>query len=346
MPGAEMSAGERAFVYAKSCGIIGKSFVEKRLGRLSAVSSPLELENMVFPLDKNDGDNLDGIETKIAKRAMESILSVVGAFQKTPEILALLVRVYEYNDLKRAISAMCSGEEAPPERRDLRMFSTVRFEAYPNLKAMLKGTEFGFLLKEGVEFGKIPRADAFSALLDGHYYAALLAALARIPKRDCLGARHLFSEEISLLNCSLALRMRAYYGMKDGDVRSHLIGGRLNKYGAALDRDAVASLSMELDHRADWQDWRRRSFLNSEGGGKYWKCSPRHFQNAASVYLYRLARRYFRRRPFSLDTACCFIRLKQFEEQALTGIAEGAKLHVGAGEVFKTLNIQPGGELS
>jgi vacuolar-type H+-ATPase subunit C/Vma6 len=340
-----MSSGERAFVYAKSCGIIGKSFVGKRLGGLSSIASPLELENAVFPLDKNDGDSLDGMETKLAKRAIGAILSVIGAFQKTPEILVLLVRVYEYNDLKRAISAMCAGEEKAPEWRDLRGFSTVRFQAYPDLKAMLKGTEFGFLLKEGVEFGKIPRADAFSALLDKHYYAALLAALARVPKRDCLGARHLFSEEISLLNCSLALRMRSYYGMKDEEVRSRLIGGKLDRYGASLDRDATASLSKELDHLADWQDWRRKSFLNIEGGGKYWKCNPRHFQNAASVYLYRLARRYFRRHPFSLDTACCFIRLKQFEEQALTGIAEGAKLNVGVREVFKTLNIQTGGEL-
>jgi vacuolar-type H+-ATPase subunit C/Vma6 len=313
------------------------------MSRLSSVSSPHELENIVFPAEKSDKDELDSLEMKIRKRAIEAILSVVGAFRSPPEILTILVRTYEYNDLKKAISAICAGEKKTPLWVDLHGFSTVNFEAYPDLKAMLKGTEFSknnFLLKEGIEFGKNQRGDRFSALLDRHYYARLVTALSRIPKNDVLGARRLFSEEISLLNCSLALRMRSYYEMQESDIRARLIGGKLQKYGAALDRDALASLSMGLDHLADWQDWRRKSFLNTEGAGRYWKCSPRHFQNAASIYLYNLARRNLRCRPFSLDTACCFIRLKQFEEQVLTGIAEGAKLNINAVEALKTLGVR------
>ncbi|MDR3301750.1 MAG: V-type ATPase subunit [Spirochaetaceae bacterium] len=339
-----MSAGERAFVYAKSCGIIGKSFIEKRMSRLSAISSPHELENIVFPAEKNDKDDLDSLETKLIKRSIDAVRSVVGAFRSPPEILIILLRTYEYNDLKKALQAICAGQATAPLWTDLREFSTVHFEAYPDLKAMLKGTEFSknlFLLKEGgVEFGKNQHGDRLSALLDRHYYMRLIAALSRVPKNDVLGARRLFSEEISLLNCALALRLRSYYGMNEAEIRAHLIGGKLQKGGAALDRDACSSLSMGLDHLADWQDWRRKAFLNTEGGGKYWKCSPRHFQNAASFYLYNIARRNLRCRPFSLDTACCFIRLKQFEEQLLTGIAEGAKLSIDAGEALKTLGVR------
>jgi vacuolar-type H+-ATPase subunit C/Vma6 len=352
-----VSVAERAYTYAKSRGIIGKSFLEKRLGRLASVTGLQDLEELVFAgsgargAEARAGGGIDALETRITKRSAKSILSVLGAFRETPEILVLLLRSYEYADLKRFIAEIDSGDsggEGAPPWTPLGKFSTVNFSAFPDLNAMLRDSEFEFIARErenkynkaasGIERHRNEPGD-INVRLDNFYYQKLLAAMAKIPKNDFTGCRHLFFEEISLLNCTLAMRLRSYYGMGAKDVTARLITGRLARNGRSLSADAEASLSMELNHLSDWQDWRRRKFLNVPDSGKYWKCDPRRFQTAASIYLYKLALRYFRSRPFTLDTACCFIRLKQFEEQALTGVAEGTKLGMNAADTLRTLGV-------
>jgi vacuolar-type H+-ATPase subunit C/Vma6 len=354
-----VSVAERAYTYAKSRGIIGKSFIEKRTGKLSTVTSLNELEQLIFsniPPESPASGSIDAIEIKIMKRSSKAILSVLGAFRKTPEILVLLARSYEYADLKRFIAALNDGRAPAPPWTPLGKFSTVDFSAYPDLGAMLRGSEFEFLgdVQSGAGGNKNKKImkelsgagrngaeiNDMNVLLDRLYYKKLLEATAKIPKNDFSGGRHLFFEEISLLNCALAMRLRFYYEMRADDIKMRLIDGKLTRNGRSLSADAMMSLSMKIDHRADWQNWRRRNFLHDEEGGKYWKCDPRRFQTAASIYLYKLALRYFRSRPFSLDTACCFIRLKQFEEQLLTGIAEGTKLGMNVRDVLKTLGAE------
>ena len=46
---ASQDTGERAFAYAKACGIIGKSFIGKRISALGKLHSLNELDRLVFP---------------------------------------------------------------------------------------------------------------------------------------------------------------------------------------------------------------------------------------------------------------------------------------------------------
>jgi vacuolar-type H+-ATPase subunit C/Vma6 len=108
-----------------------------------------------------------------------------------------------------------------------------------------------------------------------------------------------------------------------------------------LAEDAEAALTAALDSRQDWENWSRADFLNPERPGEPWTLDPRYFQNAASQYLYRLAWHHFRRKPFSIDTVSCFIKLKQFEEDLLTSVAEGLGLGLSARDVFAMLEVEP-----
>jgi vacuolar-type H+-ATPase subunit C/Vma6 len=49
----------------------------------------------------------------------------------------------------------------------------------------------------------------------------------------------------------------------------------------------------------------------------------------------------FRRRPFSIDTAFCFIKLKQFEEDVLTSVAEGLGMGMSGEDIFAVLEVEP-----
>ena len=347
MPG----AGERAYAYAKACGIVGKSFVGKRIRRLEEVSRLSELDRMVFPLASRDlpeKELLLDLEKRITARSVNSIISIVKSFSDVPEFLKILVRSYEYADLKTAISSIQDGDSKAPVYTDIGEFQTVRFDAWPNMPAMIRGTEFEFLLDKKVVKDEKQAGILMQTLLDRHYYGALWESLFSLPPNDRYAAEKILSDEISLRNSGWALRLRTYYRMTAEEVKSHLVimptHGK-SHYGTAtvphsLAHDALACLEFPLDNQAAWSAWRWNDFLNPESGGRPWKVDPRHFQNAASLYLYRLSRRYFRSRPFSLDTVFCFIKLKQFEEDMLTSSVEGLGMGMSSRDIFSMLGVE------
>jgi vacuolar-type H+-ATPase subunit C/Vma6 len=339
MPG----SGERAYVYAKACGIIGKSFVGKRISRLGGLSRLSELDRLIFSRDARDlpeRELLVDLERRIIGRTAGQIIAIIDSFSKPPEFLVLLLRGYEYGDIKSLINTLSSGEPRAPVFTDIGRFRTVKPEAYPDLKAMFRDTEFEWLIKEDLQSPGASGGDSslIQTRLDRQYYSSLWKSLLSLPKNDRKTAQKLLSEEIALRNAAWVLRLRTYYGMSPDEIRDRLV---IINPGDALSADAVSALSLALDNPADWASWKRAEFLNPQRPGEAWAVDPRYFQNAASEYLYRLARISFRLRPFSLDTVACFIKLKQFEEDLLTSVAEGLGLGMPAGDIFALLELAP-----
>jgi vacuolar-type H+-ATPase subunit C/Vma6 len=366
--------GERSYVYAKACGIIGKSFVGKRILRLGGLSRLSELDRLVFSQEARDlpeRELLIDLERRIIGRTARQMVTIIESFSKPPEFLVRLLRTYEYGDIKGLLNALSAGESKAPVFTDIGRFRTVKVEAYPDTKAMLRDTEFEWLLREDLSSSGGDNS-LLQTKLDRQYYTALWKALLSLPRNDRKTATRILSEEISLRNAAWALRLRTYYRMSPEEIQERLVSvrpsvspaakpsvkpsvkspakspvspvvkpGKGSPEGAALTADAVASLSLALDNPADWTSWKRAAFLNPARPGENWAVDPRHFQNAASEYLYRLARTSFRLRPFSLDTVACFIKLKQFEEDLLTSVAEGLGLGMPAGDIFALLEVAP-----
>jgi hypothetical protein len=280
---------------------------------------------------------LKDLENRIAGRAVTQILAIVESFSRPPEFLIRLLRAYEYRDLKSCLSLINAGEKQAPAVAGIGRFGTIHFEAFPDLDAMIAGTEFAFIReKNPASGGDDPVLQ--QTRLDRYYYSRLWESLRRLPARDRRASEKILGEEISLRNCIWALRLRTYYGIDSGEGRKHLVDIPLKSGSAAA--DAKAALEFPLDNRSAWKGWNREPFLNGEGSGE-WKADPRFFQNSASNYLYRLAFRLFRRNPFSIDTAFCFIKLKQFEEDVLTSVAEGLGMGMSGGEIFSILAVKP-----
>ena len=361
MPG----TGERAYAYAKACGIIGKSIIGKRINRLEAVGRLSELDRLVFPLSARDlpeKELLVDLESRIITRSVNSIVPIVDSYSRPLKFLILLLRGYEYADLKNVISALLEGGKTIPAHTDLGRFQTVRFEAWPDLPAMLKGTEFGFLLDEKGRLRKELDGVSVLSALDRYYYSALWLSLSSLSRNDRLITERILSDEISLKNSCWALRLRTYYRKSPDEVKLHLIdkpvqivpaqpaaGGKRkprpeSKTGfrsRSLAREALQSLEFPLDSFDAWSSWRWKKLLNPESGEGLWTADPRYFQNAASLYLFRLARRYFRSRPFLLSTIFCFVKLKQFEEDILTSSAEGLGMGMSGKDIISALGLEP-----
>jgi hypothetical protein len=133
----------------------------------------------------------------------------------------------------------------------------------------------------------------------------------------------------------------------EGDVPFERVGknsgqgrNQTGKKKYSLADDAAAALDLSLDTYSEWVSWGRVNFLNPGKSGETWNADPRYFQSAASKYLYHLARLCFWQRPFSLDPVFCFFKLKQFEEDMLTSIAEGIGLGMSSRDVLTTLEVE------
>jgi vacuolar-type H+-ATPase subunit C/Vma6 len=363
-------SGERSYTYAKASGIISKSFVGKRILNLEKVSRLSELDRLVFPASaKNlpEKELLRDLEKRIINREVNSIISIVKCFSHPPEFFKLLIRSYEYADLLSAIIASMDKERNAPPHVDLGRFQTVNFEAWPDIPKMIEGTSFVFLLEKlnkmnMASFTEKP-GSSLQSVLDQHYYTALWKALFSLPERDRQVAERILSDEISLKNSSWALRLRTFYQMPAKEVKQHLVDIPEEKHGpsarylrvwrhenawkkkprvvsASLVHEAIVSLDYQLDDYSDWSSWRWKEFLNPQVEGRHWQADPRFFQNAASRYLYNLARHNFRFSPSSLDNIFCFIKLKQFEEDILTSSVEGLGIGMSVKDTLSMLGVE------
>jgi vacuolar-type H+-ATPase subunit C/Vma6 len=354
-----LDAGERAYAFSKSCGIIGRSFVGKRIPLLANLRTLSELDRLVFPelgRELPGRELLSDLESRIEKRAVGDILAVVNIYPKPPELLIRQLRAYEYSNLKTCLNHIIGGIKTIPPLCDIGRFRTVRFEAFPDLAAMLTGTEFEFILSKNITAG----SDNFEAVqteLDNQYYSRLIESMRRLSNDDRAFAQQILEAEISLRNCIWALRLRTYFGKEPVETGEYLMDIKMHwgpdeipgdlhhpsKSSPHRKRNSLAaaafeSLNFPLDSRAAWHGWRWEKLLNPEDdAAPGWTADPRYFQNAASKYLYRLALRYFHMNPMAVSTVFCFIKIKQFEEDLLTSIAEGLGLSMDSIEIFKML---------
>jgi len=364
-----IDAGERAFAYAKACGIIGKSFVGKRISALGRLNALVEFGRLVFPEASHElpgRELMVDLERRLLRRTIQHILAVINSYSNPPELLIRQLRSCEYADLKTCLHHITAGKPIPQSLCDIGRFGTVRFNAYPDLKAMIGGTEFEFILSKDL---KAPDFDLTSleAELDLQYYTLLIKSLQYLSAEDRIFAQQILAEEISLRNCVWALRLRTYYNkttqetenylMKleiprcspveiTGDIRSRFSSQTYAERMEAaqsgkisLVQEALDSLYFPLDNRSAWRGWRWESLLNPDEGRGVWSANPRFFQNTASRYINRLSMRCFRRMPFSFNAEFCYIKLKQFEEDLLTSIVEGLGLGMGGSDVFRLLEV-------
>ena len=358
--------GQKTYAYTKACGIISKSFIGDKTKNLERVSSLAELDRVIFPEAPHDlpeKELLLNLESRITERAVKSVISIVGSFSEPPEFLTLMVRIYEYADLKNAILAYLEKDNRAPAHTDLGRFQTVRFEAWPDMRAMLENTEFAFLLGKDGQLQDEDEDGFLESLLDRRYYTALWESLFALPQNERYVIEKILADEISLKNCCWALRLRTYYGMTNDEIKSHLIDiqvGDRNISGRkrSLAHEALASLELPLDNFSAWSSWRWKNLINPDGGGSHpehgrsmpsfvpgysrghWHIDPQFFQNAASRYLYRLARHNFCFDQFSINTIFCFIKLKEFEEDILTRSAEGLNIGMSGRDILSLVGME------
>lgn len=339
-------SGDRAYAYTKACGIIGKSYIGKGIHVLEQLNRLSELQRLIqSDMDKDscDIDSISQLEHAIIERCMNSLLSIVSSLSRPPELIILLLRAQEFNDLKSCLNSIAASDPLAPDIHAIPMYARIHFNAYPNLDSMLADSGFEWILpyfKDTIQHGPGPETlRSIFIKIDQQYYSDLCNALGTVPESEISGFRKLLEEEIQLKNASWVLRLHSYYSMTGDDIKPYLLGIP----GKTCDgvEEALASIDYPHDQKTDWKTWKWEKFLNPELPGTMWKLDPRYFQNAASLYIYKKTRRLFRRKPLSLDSLAAFIRLKQFEEDLLIGVAEGLSMGMSGKESLSMMEVRP-----
>ncbi|MDR2964784.1 MAG: V-type ATPase subunit [Treponema sp.] len=333
------------YAYAKACGIIGKSFIGKRMSSLHGLHTLNDLDRLIFPNNYSNlplRELLPDLESRITMRAVSRILSILESYSNPPKLIEQMIRAYEYNDLKTVIHAIVAGKKEPPNICNIGRFRTINFKAFPDIKKMLENTEFDFLLKD--ELRTISRnMDTVSVekKIDELFYQNLIKSLDQLSDEDHWVMQHFLVDEISLHNCAWTLRLRSYYQKKEEEIKKFLMDFKVHgKKKGSLAAEAIQSFEYPLDSRYQWDNWKWEELLNPEEPAVHWKLDPRYFQNAASNYLLRLAYKFFRRNPMAASAIFCFIKLIQIEEDILTSIAEGLALGMDSNAVFSLLEVK------
>jgi vacuolar-type H+-ATPase subunit C/Vma6 len=338
---------DTSYAYAKACGIIGKSFVGKRISSLAGLHNLNELDRLIFPglyRELPGRELLADLERRIIQRTIQQIFSIVNVYRKPPEILIRLLKIYEYNGLKSCLHQIAAGKKELPALYNIGRFQTINFEAFPDLAVMLKNTEYETILSDElnqIKSGIDTLLTIIETKLDIDYYFKLTEALDHLHTKDQKIIQKMLSEEISLHNCILALRLRTYYNKSGTGISKYFMDIKLpdNQNTHSLSFDACSSLEMPLDSYVSWQKWRWKNFLNPEDSSEHWTADPRYFQNKASLYISRMSLRNFRLSPLTTSSIYCFIKIKQFEEDLLTSIAEGLALGMESPDIFRLLEV-------
>ncbi|MCL2229686.1 MAG: V-type ATPase subunit [Treponema sp.] len=338
---------DSGYAYAKASWLIGKSFMGKRMSSLKGIHTLNELDRNIFPdlyRELPGRELLPDLERRIVKRSVRHILSIVNSFSQPPKLLVRLLKGIEYSGFVECLGSIAGGRTELPIISNIGRFGTIRFDAFPDVGAMLRKTDFEHLLsqelrsvKKGMELVDI------ETKLDHRYYQGLIDSLSQLEAEDREIAARLIADEISIRNCLWVMRIRTYYNKSEAETAKYIMNinmfGKVSQKRATVCAEARSSLHFSLDVREDWRGWRWEKFLNEEGTSAHWKIDPRHFQNAASKYLHHLYIRHFHSSPMSVSAFYCFVKLKLYEEDLLTSVAEGLSLGISSSKVFDLLEV-------
>ncbi|HOJ99503.1 MAG TPA: V-type ATPase subunit [Termitinemataceae bacterium] len=352
-----MITSEQAYTYAKASGIIGKSFMRKRMQELAAVSRLNELDRLVFGEKARELPEralLFDLQRRIMQRTAEEILNLVKqAFprflaQELPvpqamppnlRLIQLCVQSYEYQDLKMVLTSLAKGDQTAPFHIDIAPFGSIDFSAYPHLERMVRNSEFSWLIEKGPVYQNQNLVLALQNELDRRYYHLLWEAVQRLAYSEKGPVEDLLRREIEYKNFQWALRLKIYFDVPTEEIEKQLIQEQYR--GRSLAAETIRCLSLPVDQASAWATSPYYFLLNKETPDTPWKPDPRFVQRHAALELYHRAWRYFRRYPFSLSALVCFIKLKQFEEDLLISLSEGLALGFSGKDVLRELEVSP-----
>jgi hypothetical protein len=322
-------AFEGAYVYARVCGSLARSFLGDKAEALAGSARVGEAWRSIFdatPPALSENEMASAAERGLRAKAVEAIRRIGGPRLCEQPFFAALMRKCEFSYLKKVLSALAEGSSAEAPEPDIPdLVPGFNASGYPDLDAMLRRTRYQWIIESGL--GELP---AVKNRLDAQYYLELWDSLATVPFGLSGGLRDLIRVEAELQNLVWGLRLKRYYAMGASEIEALLI----ELPGVDVRRSALDAVARRPDSRSEWANFKWARLIPETAGADAgdWYLDVRGLESAARRYLFRML---IRRLHLEFDTYVplyAYYRIKEFEATAMHGVIEGIKLGAPAAE--------------
>jgi hypothetical protein len=320
---------ESAYVYARVCGSLARSYLGDRAKVLAMSARVGEVWRAIFgesPPALPEAELATAAERGVSARAIEALRRIAGSLLRDEPFFAALVRKWEFAYLKNALASIVERSPEAPDIEDPYLKPGFDIQGYPDLDVMLRKTRYQWIIESGLD--DLP---AVKNALDRQYYTELWDSITTVPAGLVGTIPDLVRVEAELENLVWGLRLKRYYSMGAAEIEQLLI----ELGGVDVRSPTLRAVAFRADSRSEWVGWKWENLVpdsRREDGGD-WYFDVRGFESAARRYMYR---RLYRRLHLEFDTYVplySYFRIKEFETTAIHGIIEGIRLEAPAAEI-------------
>lgn len=323
-----------AYVYAKASGMLAKSFVGQHAAALFSVQSLSELYGLLFTGEVPAVPETllaKQIEEQAEKAFIDDYCTLLDTFDKPDDIALVLLRFYDYDNLKEIGAALCHHEDKLPVIADIGSYSMLNYKAWPSLERITEGSPVAW-------YNRVPKPEeqqAADTRLDTQYVRELWAAVRLLPLTEREAVAQLVKQEIAFNNIIWVLRLKVFYHLAGDDIIERLVfADRAVSRRDAFAGDAIKLLEKDVGSWQDWKDWKYADALNPHEEGVVWELDPSWVELSFRRRLNEQALRAFHKYPFTTMVLVAWYKIKQHELDCIRAVAEGLRLNVDSAQVM------------
>ena len=339
-------SGAGAYIFAKACGSLGKSFTGNRSHLLFEQKSLADIWTLLFNTPAPLVPEVvlaEKIETQAFNQFFKEYIDFVKQYDNPDPVLINQLCTYEAENLKLIASALCSNKHKMPALTDLGTFAECKYSAWPNLAEITQGTRYSWL-KQVPQVNELKK---ISFKLDIQIVHHLWNSLNRQTGEQYEVMEKLFKTEYSLKNIVWALRLRIYYKMSRSDIINRLI--YVTDHPGLSDpvaSPAIKVLDMPLDDYELWEKWKYHDCINPPVEGKLWQIDPVWIEKKAKVKLNKMALNIFHGQAMTEASLLGWYKIKEYELICIRTAVESIRLNINPNEAQSAVGIQFEGGLN
>ncbi len=320
--------GAACYIYAKTSGMLAKSFTGQRAKILFETKTLPELWSLLFKEEIPAVPQTilaQLIEKKATQKFIAEYKKLLELYSKPDVVLKNLIHWFDFENLKNAAAYLATGRSEKPDFSDITPFNILDYSQWPDVQKMTEKDELAW-------YNKVPAVDEQQMLshdLDMQFVRNLLKGADKLSIGQRNAVRKLILWRYSMKNVIWVMRLKVYYNMKEDEIRKQIVyldeSKGINDLFAG---EALKIIGYDINSYEQWSKWKHSALINDIKDGKVWKLDPQVVEEKCSNDFYLLMRRSFHKEPFSALVMVAWFFIKQNELDNIRTATEAIRLNV------------------
>jgi vacuolar-type H+-ATPase subunit C/Vma6 len=320
--------------------MLAKSFIGKRTIMLFEANTLNELWSLMFAVEAPIVPEVmlaKALEQQAEKQYSDDYITLLRAYSDPDPILVVLLRTFDYDNLKDIGAALCAHASECPDLVDIRPYSLLNYDAWPDIAKITRDSPSAW-------YNMPPLASDQHTLdtkLDKQYAIELWEAVRSLAAADREPVYDIIQQQIMLQNILWAIRLKVYFAMPKEEIIPRLaFAGAAETKDDPLAGEAMRILDWPVDSYDAWTRWKYAKLLNPWEEGVLWTIDPRWMNQAFKKLIQKRALQRFHQHPFTDATLVTWFLIKQFELDCIRTAVEGLRLNVDKKRVREVAGLE------